>query len=215
MSKGILITFEGTDGCGKSTQIALLKDYLIKIGKPATVTREPGGTAIGDIVRRILLHSGGIALDSLTETLLYEGCRAQLVRELIQPALERGETALCDRFTDSTIAYQGYGRGIDLKTIETLNRIATDGLSPTITLLFDIDPKIALQRASLRKKTDAGKVDEERFEKEGLEFQKRVRQGFQELAEKNPGRIKVIDAGRTPEEIHLDVITHLKKLLSL
>lgn len=215
MSKGILITFEGTDGCGKTTQISLLKEYLGKKEKSAAVTREPGGTAIGDIVRRILLHSGGIALDSLTETLLYEGCRAQLVRELIQPALEKGETVLCDRFTDSTIAYQGYGRGIDIGTIETLNKIATDGLTPTMTLLFDIDPKIALQRASLRKKSNASKVDEERFEKEGIEFHNRVRRGFRELAQKEPERIRVIDAGRTPKEIHLDVVEHLKKPLSL
>ncbi|MBU2590773.1 MAG: dTMP kinase [Nitrospinota bacterium] len=215
MGKGILITFEGTDGCGKTTQISLLKDYLSKRGKPATVTREPGGTSIGDIVRRILLHSGGIALNSLTETLLYEGCRAQLVRELIQPALERGETVLCDRFADSTIAYQGYGRGIEIETIKTLNRIATDGLTPTITLLFDIDPKIALQRTSLRKNSNTGGENEERFEKEGLEFHKKVRQGFKELAKEEPERIKVIDANRTPEEIHLEVLGHLKRLLSV
>lgn len=215
MGKGILITFEGTDGCGKTTQISLLKDYLQQRGKIVTVTREPGGTAVGDTVRRILLYSGGIALNSLTETLLYEGCRAQLVRELIQPALKKGETVLCDRFADSTIAYQGYGRGTEIETIETLNKIATDGLTPTITLLFDIDPKVALQRASLRTTSDKGSVNEERFEKEGIEFHKRVRQGFKGLAQKEPDRIKVIDANRTAEEIHLDVVGQLKRLLSL
>jgi len=213
MTKGILVTFEGTDGCGKTTQISLLKNLLQERGKGVTLTREPGGTAIGDIVRRILLHSGGISINSVTETMLYEACRAQLVRELIQPALANGDIVLCDRFTDSTIAYQGYGRGIDLETIASLNKIATDGVIPTLTLFFDIDPKIALKRAASRSSSTKSNVDEERFEKEGVVFHDKVRHGFKELANMEPKRIKVIDANRSPEEIHLDVMNEIDKLL--
>lgn len=199
---GFFITIEGIEGAGKSTQMALLKEYFEKSGKHVLCLREPGGTAIGERVRAILLNTHeNEAIDPLTELFLYEACRAGLVRNVIKPALDAGKTVICDRFTDSTIAYQGFGRGIDIKAIETLNSLASAGIVPDLTLLLDIAPDEGLKRAFKRIDAKAG-LKEDRFEKESLEFHKKVRAGFLRMAEKEPGRFKVIDGSLTAEEIH-------------
>ena len=189
---GFFITIEGIEGAGKSTQMALLREYLEKSGKDVVALREPGGTAVGERVRSILLNTHEHeAIDPLTELFLYEACRAGLVRNVIKPALDAGKTVICDRFTDSTIAYQGFGRGFPVELIDTIN----------ITLLLDIAPDEGLKRAFKRIDAKAG-LKEDRFEKESLEFHKKVRKGFLHMAEKEPGRFKVIDGSLTADEIH-------------
>lgn len=199
---GFFITIEGIEGAGKSTQMALLKEYLEKSGKHVLALREPGGTLVGEKLRAILLNTHeGETIDPLTELFLYESCRVALVRNVIKPALDAGKTVICDRFIDSTIAYQGFGRGIDIKAIETLNSLASAGIVPDLTLLLDIAPDEGLKRAFKRINAKAG-LKEDRFEKESLEFHKKVREGFLHMAKKEPGRFKVIDGSLPAHEIH-------------
>lgn len=185
LNKGLLITFEGVEGCGKSTHSKLLFDYLKKAGFSCVYTREPGGTKLGEAVRKILLDSDSIQISDLTELFLFEACRAQIVREVIKPALDKNSIVICDRFSDATICYQGYGGKIDLKTIKTLDRISTDGLIPDLTVLLDIDTMEGLRRA--RKKG----ID--RMESKTIAYHKRVRAGYLKLAKENPKRIKVVE----------------------
>jgi len=189
---GFFITFEGIEGCGKTTQLRLLKERLLAAGEQVTATREPGGCPIADQMRAILLDAGNSAITPLSELLLYAAARAQHVQEVIVPALERGETVLCDRFTDATIAYQGHGRGLDLATIAQLNQLATGGVEPQLTLLIDCPVEIGLGRALARIEAGSG-AREERFELESLHFHERVRQGYLGLADAFPGRFNVID----------------------
>jgi len=189
---GFFITFEGIEGCGKTTQLRLLKERLQATGEKVTATREPGGCPIADQMRAILLDAGNAAITPLSELLLYAAARAQHVREVIVPALERGEIVLCDRFTDATIAYQGHGRGLDLATIAELNRLATGGVEPELTLLIDCPVEIGLARALARIEAGSG-AREERFELENVRFHERVRQGYLVLTESFPGRFLVID----------------------
>ncbi|MBI5970471.1 MAG: dTMP kinase [Deltaproteobacteria bacterium] len=183
------ITFEGVEGCGKSTQVELLKGYLEKKGFKVLLVREPGGTRLGEKVRAILLNSEGDGMAPLTELFLYEACRAELVEKVIAPALKRGVFVICDRFVDSTVAYQGFGRG--LKTdIPLLNKLASNGLTPDVTFLLDLDPEIGLKRA--RKRISKTALKEDRFEKESLDFHKRVRKGFLKIAADTPKRVRVI-----------------------
>lgn len=198
--KGIFITFEGIEGTGKSTQIVLLANYLTAHRKSVTLTREPGGTAIGDQVRKILLNPENKALFPRAELLLYAAGRVQHVEELIRPELEAGKIVLCDRFSDATLAYQGYGRGVDLEMIRTLDRIATNGIRPDLTILLDIDPAIGLSRARGRN-SSRGLEAEARFENEDLAFHERVRQGYRALAGQEPGRFHLVDARPGPDEI--------------
>ncbi len=202
--KGVFITFEGIEGSGKSTQIVQLARHLAERGKPVTLTREPGGTAIGDQVRKILLDPANKALTPRAELLLYAAARAQHLDELVRPELESGKIVLCDRFSDATMAYQGHGRGLDEATINALDRIATAGLRPRLTILLDIDAAAGLARARGRN-SSRGLETEARFENEELAFHERVRRGYLVLAKAEPGRFRVIDAARTPEEIQRDI----------
>lgn len=185
LNKGVFITFEGIEGCGKSTHSHLLFKYLKSVGCGCVYTREPGGTKLGEAVRKILLGSDGIKISDLTELLLFEACRAQIAEEVIKPALNKNLMVVCDRFSDATIAYQGYGGKIDLNTIKALDKISTSGLIPDLTILLDIDTIEGLKRA--RKKG----ID--RMESKTIAYHNRVKAGYLRLAEKNPGRIKVIE----------------------
>jgi len=202
--KGVFITFEGIEGSGKSTQIALLAEYLRARGSSVTLTREPGGTTIGDRVRAILLDPNSKALDPKAELLLYVAGRAQHLQETILPALRTGGIVLCDRFSDATVAYQGYGRGLDLDMISTLDRIVTEGMKPDLTLLLDIDAVAGLGRARGRNRS-RGLDSEARFENEQIIFHERVREGYRALAKHQPGRIRVVDASRPVELVQADI----------
>lgn len=197
---GVFITFEGIEGSGKSTQIVQLANHLSAHGRSVTLTREPGGTAIGDQVRKVLLDPANTALDPKAELLLYAAARAQHLAELIRPALKAGKIVLCDRFSDATLAYQGYGRGLELELIRSLDRIVTDGLRPDLTILLDIDAATGLARARGRN-SRGGLEGEARFENERLSFHERVRQGYLELAKHDPARFRVVDASPSPEII--------------
>ncbi|MCM1265129.1 MAG: dTMP kinase [Candidatus Gastranaerophilales bacterium] len=199
MNKGLFITFEGTDGCGKTTQIELLKKYYEEKGRTVLVTREPGAKGLGVKLREILLNYDG-EVSPNCESFLFLADRAQHIDTIIKPAIQRGEIVLCDRHTDSTVAYQGYGRGLDLEQIKMLNNIATSGLKPDITFVFDIDTDTAEKRIGAQK---------DRMESAGLEFFKRVRQGYLEIAKQEPERVKVLDGTKTIEEIHNKLVNHL------
>jgi dTMP kinase len=198
--KGLFITFEGIEGSGKSTQVELLANYLKAHKKSVTLTREPGGTAIGDQVRKILLDPANNRLVPRAELLLYAASRAQHLEELILPELKAGRIVLCDRFSDATLAYQGYGRGLDLETIQSLDRIVTQGIRPDLTFLLDIDAAAGLSRARGRNST-RGLEAEARFENEDLAFHERVRSGYRALAKQYPDRYRTVDASPAPEEI--------------
>ncbi len=200
-----LITFEGIEGCGKTTQIKLLGDYLRKKGYTIYETREPGGTLIGDQIRRILLNPENKGINDITELLLYEACRAQLIKELRVKGKDE-IIILCDRFTDSTLAYQGYGRGIDKEVIKELNKIASGGVKPVLTILLDLDVKTGLGRAKERNTKVIGQESEDRFEREKVEFHQKVREGFLKVASEEPERVKLIDANRGIEEIHKEIV---------
>jgi dTMP kinase len=202
--KGTFITFEGIEGSGKSTQIALLANYLTARGVRHVLTREPGGTLIGDQVRKILLDPANRSLDPAAELLLYAASRAQHLREIIMPALADGTNVLCDRFSDATLAYQGYGRGLDIEMIRSLDRIVTAGMRPDLTLLFDIEAVSGIARARGRNNS-RGLEAEARFENEELAFHERVRQGYLTLVAQEPERIRVVDASSSPEVIQAKV----------
>lgn len=203
MQKGLFITFEGTDGCGKTTQIELLKTYLENKGFEVILTREPGAKGLGTKLREILLNYDG-EVSSNCESFLFLADRAQHVDTLIKPAIESGKIVLCDRHTDSTVAYQGYGRGLDLEQIHLLNNIATSGLKPDITFVFDIDIETAQERVGKSK---------DRMESAGMEFFKRVRQGYLEIAKLEPQRVKVLDATQKIEQISEQVKTYINNLI--
>ncbi len=198
--KGVFITFEGIEGSGKSTQIVLYANYLMAHGRAVTLTREPGGTNIGDQMRAILLNPANKALDFKAELFLYAAARAQHLEELIRPELEAGKIVLCDRFSDATLAYQGYGRGLDLEMIRSLDRVVTAGLRPDLTLLLDVDAFAGLARARGRNRSD-GLETEARFENEELAFHERVRKGYLLLAQQETDRFRVVDASLPPEKV--------------
>lgn len=195
MSKGLFVTFEGADGCGKTTQMKLLKEYLLCKGIDVVLTREPGGRGLGEKVREILLNYDG-AVSDRCESFLFLADRAQNIDIIVNPAVESGKIVLCDRHIDSTVAYQGYGRGLDLERIKMLNSIATNNIKPDLTFVFDIDVETSMQRVGKEK---------DRLESEGKEFHNRVRNGYLEIAKQEPERIKVIDASMSIEEIHEEV----------
>lgn len=210
MITGKLITFEGIDGSGKSTQIQLLEAEFEKLGISYKTFREPGGTKLSEKIRAILLDKENIELYSNAESLLFAAARAQLTAEQIKPAITKGEFVICDRFTDSTIAYQGYGRGLNINNLELINTIATDGLIPDITFILDIDP----QKATERLKT----VNPDRMEAAGIDFFKKIRQGYCQIREQNQSRCIVID-GEKPQkdiskEIHHIIMERFKKELT-
>lgn len=192
--KGHFITFEGVEGSGKTTQMAILGHALETRGYPVVRTREPGGTKIGDAIRALILDSKNQIMDAKTEFLLYLASRAQHLKEVILPALAEGKIVLCDRFADATYAYQGYGRGLSKREIELIGRFVTGGLSPDLTLLLDIDVKKGLARLK-------GREEINRLDQEALQFHEAVREGYLHLAKKNPRRIWVIRTDASVEEI--------------
>jgi dTMP kinase len=200
---GFFITFEGIEGCGKSTQLGLLKAHLEKRGRAVLSVREPGGTLLGEAVRSVLLNGTEEGVDPWAELFLYEACRAQLVSKVIRPALAAGKVVVSDRFYDSTLAYQGFGRGLDASKIESLNELATGGLVPDVTILVDCPEDVGLHRAWSRINATAG-AREDRFEKEALDFHRRVRQGFLEIA-KTSARVKVVDGSREISTVHREI----------
>jgi dTMP kinase len=196
---GQFITFEGVEGCGKTTQIRLLAEALRQKGQKVTLTREPGGCPIADKIRHILLDAENSAMTPLAELLLYAAARAQHITEVIAPALDSGEVVLCDRFTDATVAYQGYGRALDLQQIMQLNSMVASEFTPDLTILLDCPAETGLKRALARIEKNSAKnaaaLREERFEKESIEFHKRVRDGYLTLAAQESERFVIIDGG--------------------
>lgn len=204
----MFITFEGPEGSGKTTQVRRVGDTLRATGVDCIVTKEPGGTPLADQIRAILLHSEN-SMDRLTELLLYAASRRQHVVEVIRPALNRGELVLCDRFTDATLAYQGFGRLLDLDRLRGLNDWVTDSLVPDLTLLFDIEEEAGLRRA--RSRNAAATKDEGRFEAEDVRFHRRVREGYLALATAEPQRFAIIDASGSIEEVYERTMAVLRK----
>jgi dTMP kinase len=196
----LFISFEGVEGSGKTSQIQRLKKYLTQKGIPCKVTREPGGCPIGEKVRKILLNPDHREMVPATELFLYEAARAQHVKEVLKPFLKETGIILCDRFCDATLAYQGYGRRIDLKWIERLNRLSSQGIKPDITFLLDCPSDVGLNRALQRNRTLKQEI-EERFEREEIQFHRRVRKGYLAIARKEPHRVKVIDTREGEEKV--------------
>jgi dTMP kinase len=203
--KGKFITLEGSEGSGKSTQSALILAYLESKKLPVMLLREPGGVEISEKIRKILLDVKNTGLGDEAETLLYMAARAQMVKEVLRPALDRGTIVLCDRFLDSTIAYQGWGNKVDVTAIENIGKFAVGGIQPDLTLLFDIDTKQGLSRTNAKK---------DRIELRSLAYHQRVRQGYLDLAAKHPKRIKVIPVDAPKEVIFERVKTYIDKVIS-
>lgn len=197
----MFITFEGADGCGKTTQIKLIDEYLRSKGYKTLLTREPGSKGLGEKIREILLNYEG-EVSSRCESFLFLADRAQHVDCIIKPALQEGTIVLCDRHTDSTVAYQGYGRGLDIEEIKKLNALATGGLKPDLTIVFDVDIETSQSRIGKNK---------DRMESAGIEFFKKVREGFLEIAKEEPERVKVINSSDTIENIHKKVVELIGK----
>lgn len=201
--KGIFITLEGPDGAGKSTQVENIKSYFENAGREVIVSREPGGTPISEKLRNIVLDNGNAEMDDITEMLVYAAARAQHVSEKIRPALDKGSVVVCDRFVDSSIAYQGYGRNLGDQVGE-VNRYATGGLEPDVTFFMDLDPEIGRSRI--------GKDVRDRLEQQKLDFHYRVYEGYKAICEKYPERVVRIDATRTIDEIKEDIYSKLEDL---
>lgn len=197
---GFFITFEGIEGCGKSTQVRLAAERLSRAGHEVVVTREPGGCPIADAIRAILLDARNSAMVPMTELLLYAAARAQHIAEVVEPALVSGKIVLCDRFTDSTLTYQGFGRKLDRELIDRLNALAAGSIKPDMTLLFDCPVETGLARAMARINANSA-AREERFEQESLLFHERIRDGFLSLAATEPSRFVVLDGSRSIGEI--------------
>ena len=203
MKKGFFISMEGVDGSGKTTQLQLTARYLLDCGYEVVTTREPGGTKLAERIRNIVLDADA-AVNPRTEVLLYLAARAEHVEKVIRPALEAGKIVLCDRFADSTMVYQGFVRGIEIDKVKALCKLATDELQPELTILLDAAPEALLQR-----RADRGVKD--RFEQEGLDFQKKVRAGFLLLANAEPQRVKKVNALQNTEAVQADIQKVLKE----
>lgn len=201
------MTFEGIEGCGKSTQARLLGDYLRSEGYVILETREPGGTPLAEKVRSVLLDRAHEPVAPETEAFLIFAARRQHVMQVIEPALAKGAIVLCDRFSDSTLAYQGYARGLRLSTLRTLNRLATRAIEPDLTLVFDLPVTTGLARRR-------SAAVQNRLDRESLQFHRKVRAGFLDLAQQNPGRMKIIPAGGTPEKVARAVARSITPMLS-
>ena len=197
----MFITFEGIEGTGKTTQIQNVKEYFESKGKEVFLTLEPGGSRVGQELRKMLLHVDNSDLTPITELFLYLADRAQHISQVIRPELEAGKVVLCDRFADSTIVYQGYGRGLDTTILQQLNEVAVDGLWPDLTVILDIDPEVGLKRATDRNLEDGKAMEEGRFEAEHISFHKRIREGYLSWAAMNRDRIRVADATSTPDDV--------------
>lgn len=204
MGKGLFISLEGPDGSGKSTQIGYIKSYFEQKGMECVFTREPGGTPIGEKLREIILDKNNDEMSDMTETLLYAASRAQHVEELIKPALRAGKVVICDRFIDSSIAYQGYGRNIG-EPVRIINEFAVGGCMPDVTILMELSPQIGKSRIK--------EENQDRLEREKLEFHNRVYEGYKEIAEYYTDRFIKIDAGKDKEVIRDEIIRHLDGIL--
>jgi len=206
---GVFISFEGIEGTGKSTHVRLLADHLRGLGHTVIQTAEPGGTPISLKIRELLLSLDSRGMDYMTELLLYNAARVQHIREVISPALRQGDIVITDRFSDSTLAYQGYGRGIDRQVIEALDAVATNSMRPDLTLLLDIDVETGLRRNKEINKND-------RLEREDVAFHEKVKKGFHEIAKEEPERIRLIPCSDSIDAVHAkikDVVTAFLKQL--
>ena len=204
MARGLFISIEGPDGSGKSTQLKNIKGFFEERGIPTVFTREPGGTSIGEKIREILLDKTNVEMDSMTEAMLYAAARAQHVAQVIKPAVEEGKVVVCDRFVDSSIAYQGYGRNLG-ESVEIINSYAVNGFMPDLTILMKLDPNIGKDRIGSR--------DKDRLELEKDAFHMSVFEGYLALEKKYPDRIFGIDASRTIEDIKVDIYKKLEEIL--
>ena len=211
MEAGRFITFEGGEGCGKSTQIRLLAERLRAAGKDVLLTREPGGTALAEKIRSLVREESCDPPNSRAETLLFIASRAQVVGTVIRPALDSGTWVLCDRFADSTFAYQGYGRGLDLDELKRINSFATGGIKPDRTILLNVSPEVSAGR--MRAREAATNTEADRMEKAGDGFHARLRQGFLELAAAEPERFAVIQADGSVEEVEEAVWNSIQPML--
>ena len=212
VSKGFFITFEGAEGAGKTTQIKMLKEYFEQQGRECIITREPGGTPVAEQLREIVkYHTGPEPIVDEAEVLLFAASRAQHVRNLIIPAIEEGKIVLCDRFYDSTLAYQGFARGQDIEFLKTITKYAICGCTPDITILLDLDPEIGFIRTRTREET-IGKAD--RIEAAGHEFHQAVRQGFLTLAKDEPKRIKAVSADQNIDSLHNEIVGVVKNAIT-
>ncbi|MEI7986681.1 MAG: dTMP kinase [Armatimonadota bacterium] len=204
----MFVTFEGPEGAGKSTALKFIASKLTDLGHHVVTTREPGGGPLGKRIRQMLLEEGEVSAE--TELLLFLADRANHVQTIVVPALSAGSVVLCDRHADSTIVYQGYGRGLDLSFLKAGNQFATKGLTPDLTLLFDLDPEIGLERLNISEKTllepDKKRRDVNRLDREPLEFHRKVRNGFLELARSEPDRFVILDAEKGPEQLAQDAL---------
>jgi dTMP kinase len=203
MDKGLFITFEGADGCGKTTQLNLLRDYLVTKGYDVVITREPGAKGLGEKLREILLNYDG-EVSNRCESFLFLADRAQHIDTIVKPAVGEGKIVLCDRHTDSTVAYQGYGRQLNLDQIKMLNEIAVNGTKPDLTYVFDVDIETSMQRVGKSR---------DRMENAGKEFFNRVRSGYIQIANSEPSRVKVINSARSIDEVFSDVVKICDELL--
>lgn len=204
---GTFIVFEGGDGAGKTTQSELLASWLRSEGRTVVETREPGGTSLGGMIRQLLLHTD-TDISARAEALLYAADRAQHVAEVVRPALERGEVVVQDRFVDSSLAYQGAGRVLNVEEVRSLSEWATEGLTPALTVLLDVSPKTGVERrSSARKKAD-------RLEREPDEFHREVRNGFLRLAQAHPERYLVLDAAENAQAIHRKIVARVRPIIS-
>lgn len=205
--EGVLITLEGIDGCGKSTQAGLLAERLEALGLEVLALRDPGGTHIGEKIRAVLLDPENTGMANECELLLYEAARAQLVCERVAPALARGAWVVCDRFSDSTFAYQAGARGLDEDLVRRCNALGACGVVPRLTLVLDLDPALALARAT------GGGADADRLEGEGLVFERRVREAYLRLARLEPGRVRVVDAAGTVSQVQERLMAEVRGVL--
>lgn len=203
MKKGLFITFEGVDGCGKTTQLKLIADYLSNKKIDVIITREPGAKGLGEKLRDILLNYDG-KIAPQCESFLFLADRAQHIEQIVKPAINSGKIVLCDRHTDSTVAYQGYGRGLNIDEIHYLNNLATGGFKPDLTIVFDVDIDTSMSRVGNEK---------DRMETSGLEFFNRVRNGYLEIAKQEPERVKVLNAAKSIENVFADSLTLIKPFL--
>lgn len=201
--KGLFITFEGVDGCGKSTQMQLLSEYLKNRGYQTVITREPGAKGLGEKIREILLHYDG-EVSSRAESFLFLADRAQNIEKIVNPAVADGKIVLCDRHTDSTLAYQGYGRGVNINELKMLNNLAVGNRKPDITFVFDIDVETSMTRVGNQK---------DRMESSGIEFFNKVRNGYLEIAKQEPDRVIVIDSRYSIEEIKNKVQNYMAEYI--
>ena len=204
MKKGLFITFEGADGCGKTTQLNLLKEYLTQKGYEVVVTREPGCEGLGVKIRQLLLNYDGVVSDRC-ESFLFLADRAQNIDTIVKPAIELGKIVLCDRHIDSSVAYQGYGRGLDIDRIKQLNTLATNGFLPDLTLVFDVDVETSTKRVGKEK---------DRMESAGDDFFNKVREGYLEIAKQELNRVKVIDSTKSIDDVQKEVIDIIGQILT-